>query len=79
MSTLEQLREEAGLGGVLAPLANEILVIHENYTNGELSREEFEFLLEQIASVRAQQDLAQDEIACRWIVSAVSALISLTP
>jgi len=76
MSILNELREQAGLGGPAASLANEMLVIHENYAQGQLTSEEYAFLLQEIADIRAQQELASDEIACRWIVAAASALIS---
>lgn len=76
MSFFNDLREHAGLGGPTSVLANELLVIRENYENGELSKEEYEFLLQEIASIRAQQELASDEIACRWIVAAAETLIA---
>jgi len=76
MSILNELREQAGLGGPAASLANELLVIHENYAQGQLTSEEYAFLLQEIADIRAQQELASDEIACRWIVAAASALLS---
>jgi phage tail tape-measure protein len=76
MSILNDLREQAGLGGPAASLANEMLVLHENYAQGQLSSEEYGFLLQEIADIRAQQELASDEIAMRWIVAAASALIS---
>jgi len=76
MSILNDLREQAGLGGPAASLANELLVIHENYAAGQLTSDEYAFLLQEIADIRAQQELASDEIACRWIVSAASALLS---
>lgn len=76
MSILNELREQAGLGGPAASLANELLVIHENYAQGQLSSEEYAFLIQEIADIRAQQELASDEIACRWIVAAASALLS---
>jgi H2-forming N5,N10-methylenetetrahydromethanopterin dehydrogenase-like enzyme len=75
MSILNELREQAGLGGPAAALANELLVIHENYSNGELTSEEYGFLLQEIADIRAQQELATDEIACRWIVAAAQVLM----
>jgi hypothetical protein len=75
MSILNDLREQAGLGGPAAALANELLVIHENYSNGELTSEEYGFLLQEIADIRAQQELATDEIACRWIVAAAQVLM----
>jgi phage tail tape-measure protein len=74
---LDQLREVAGMGGPAASLANELLVIRENFEQGQLSREEYDYLLQEIASVRAQQELASDEIACRWIASTAQALIAL--
>ena len=76
MSILNDLREHAGLGGPAASLANELLVIHENYAQGQLTSEEYAFLLQEIADIRAQQELASDEIACRWIVTAAQALLS---
>jgi hypothetical protein len=77
MSILNELREQAGLGGPAASLANELLVIHENYAAGQLTSEEYAFLLQEIADIRAQQELASDEIACRWIAAAAEALIAL--
>jgi hypothetical protein len=74
---LEQLREAAGMGGPAAALANELLVIRENYEQGQLSKEEYEYLINEIADIRAQQELATDEVACRWIVAAAKALISV--
>jgi hypothetical protein len=77
MSILNDLREQAGLGGPAASLANELLVIRENFEQGQLSKEEYDYLLQEIASVRGQQELASDEIACRWIAAAAQALIAL--
>ncbi len=73
---LEQLREQAGLGGPAASLANEMLVIRDNYEQGAYTAEEYQFLLNEIADIRAQQELATDEIACRYIVAAAKALAS---
>ena len=74
---LEQLREAAGMGGPAAALANELLVIRENYEQGQLSKEEYEYLVNEIAEIRAQQELATYEVPCRWIVAAAKALISV--
>ena len=73
---LEELREQAGMGGAAAALANDILVITEHYQNGELTREEFEYLMLEISNVKAQQELADDEIACRWVIYAAQAVLS---
>jgi uncharacterized coiled-coil DUF342 family protein len=74
MSLLNELREQAGLGGPAASLANEILVIRENYEQEQLTVEEYKFLLKEIAEIRAQQELASDEITMRWIVSVAQGL-----
>jgi len=71
---LEQLREVAGLGGPAAVLANELLVLRQQYESQELSLEEFQFLVQQVAEVKAAQELASDEQALRYIVSAANAI-----
>jgi hypothetical protein len=71
---LEQLREVAGLGGPASVLANELLVLREQYETQELTLEEFQFLVQQIAEVKAAQELATDEQALRYIVSAATAI-----
>jgi hypothetical protein len=77
MSVLDELREHAGLGGPAASLANEILVIRENYEQGQMTAEEYQFLLQEIADIRAQQELASDEIAMRWIVAVAKGLSAI--
>jgi len=74
---LEQLREVAGMGGPAAALANEMLVLTDQLQQGQLSRDDFNYLVQQIAEIRAAQDLSNDEQACRWIVQAATALASL--
>ena len=71
---LEQLREVAGMGGPAAALANELLVLRQQYDSGDLTLEEFEFLAQQVAEVKAAQDLSNNEQALRYIVSAASAI-----
>lgn len=71
---IEQLREVAGLGGPAAVLANELLVLREQYESQELTLEEFQFLVQQVAEVKAAQELASDEQALRYIVSAANAI-----
>jgi hypothetical protein len=71
---MEQLREVAGLGGPASVLANELLVLREQYESKELTLEEFQFLVQQVAEVKAAQELASDEQALRYIVSAASAI-----
>jgi hypothetical protein len=74
---IEELREVAGVAGPAAKLANEMLVFHDEYTSGHLTKEEYEFLLREIADIRAQQELASDEIAFRWVVAAAQGLLSI--
>lgn len=74
MIYLESLREAAGVGGPAAALANELLVIRENYEAKQLTEEEYQYLLNEIVEIRAQQDLANDEIACRYIIQMAQAL-----
>lgn len=76
-SILESLREQVGMAGPAAELANELLLITEQYQNGELNREEYGYLVQEIADVRAQQELAHDEIACRYIVDAATMLLAV--
>ena len=64
MSVMDSLREQAGLGGPAAGLANELLVICDNYQRGDLTADEYKFLVQEIAEIRAQQELASDELAC---------------
>ena len=71
---LEQLRQVAGLGGPASVLANELLVLRQQYESQELTLEEFQFLVQQVAEVKAAQELATDEQALRYIVSAASAI-----
>lgn len=71
---LEELRQVAGMGGPAAKLANELLVLREQYEQQQLTLEEYQYLVSQIAEVRAAQDLSNDEQACRYIVAAAQAL-----
>jgi hypothetical protein len=71
---LEELREVAGMGGPAAALANELLVLREQYETAQLSLEEYQFLVQQVAEVKAAQELSTDEQAFRYIVSAANAI-----
>ena len=80
MSTMiESLREQVGLNGAASILANEILVLHDQKEQGQLTKEEYIFLMQDIALVRAQSELAGDEIASRYIIMAVVELLSMVP
>jgi len=77
MSLFDELREQASMGGPASALAQELINIRQEYAGGHLNREEYDFLLSEIVQVRAQQELASDEIACRWICAAAEAMLSL--
>ena len=71
---IEELREVAGMGGPAAALANELLVVREQYESMELTKDEYQFLVQQIWEVKAAQELSSDEQAFRYIVSAAQAM-----
>ena len=71
---LEELREVAGMGGPAASLANELLVLRQQYESQELNVDEYQFLVQQVAEVKAAQELSTDEQAFRYIVAAAQAM-----
>lgn len=77
MKLFNELREMAGQDGPAGKLAADLVSFREDYARGDLSREEYEFLVSEVASVRAQQELASDEVACRWICEAAEAMLRL--
>lgn len=77
MEILNELKEKAGLGGAESKLANDLLVYHQQYEDGELTKEEYEFLVNQVAEITAAQELADDEVACRWVVAAAKGLMAV--
>lgn len=78
MSIFQHIRAEIDVASNDAAkiLAEELIAVGEQYQTGQLTRDEFEFLVGEIAQVRAQQELATDEIAQRWIINAASAVLS---
>lgn len=78
MSIFQHIRAEIDVASndTAKILAEELIAVGEQYQAGQLSRDEFEFLVGEIAQVRAQQELATDEIAQRWIINAASAVLS---
>ena len=77
MTALEALREASLEPTKLGTLAYDMMLVVEQYNNQLMSREEFEYLVKEIANVKAAQHLADDENASRWIVSVASALLSV--
>lgn len=77
MTAMEALREAAVEPTKLGSLAYEMTLIVDQYNNQLMSRDEFEYLIKEIANVKAAQHLADDENASRWIVAVASALVSV--
>ena len=71
---IEELKEVAGMGGPAAGLANELLVLREQYESEQLSKDEYQFLVQQVWEIKAAQELSSDEQAFRYIVSAAQAM-----
>jgi hypothetical protein len=64
-----------GETGIVAELARELVEVHASYNAGEFNKEEFEFLVKEIADVKAANGLANDEAACRWICECAEVLL----
>ena len=77
MTALEALREASVEPTKLGSLAYEMTLIVDQYNNQLMSREEFDYLIREIANVKAAQSLADDKNASRWIVSVASALLAV--
>lgn len=71
---IEELREVAGMGGPAAGLANELLVLRGQYESEQLSKDEYQFLVQQVWEVKAAQELSSDEQAFRYIVTTAQAM-----
>ena len=71
---LDKLREAVGAGGPAATLASELIELRQQYVEQKLTLEEYQFLTDEIASVRASQELSTDEAAMRFIITAANTL-----
>jgi hypothetical protein len=65
---LEELREVAGLGGPACKLANDILVLRQNYEDNLITLEQYQTGMEEIATVRAKKELPEDNESCSYII-----------
>ena len=66
-----------GETGIVADLARELVEVHAQYNAGDLSKEEYDFLVKEIADVKAMNGLANDEAACRWICECAEVLLGV--
>ena len=71
---LDKLREAVGAGGPAAALASELIELRQQYVEQKLTLEEYQFLTDEIASIRASQELSTDEAAMRFIITAANTL-----
>jgi len=71
---LSELREIASLGGPASKLANELLVVREQYESEELTKEEYQTIVQEIWQVKAVKELSNNKNAFSYIVSAAQAM-----
>lgn len=76
MSVLNELKEAMLDPGIKGSLATQLHDITEQYNDGILTDAEFKDLVEQIADVQNNNELAGDEVASRWVVSITKAILS---
>ena len=77
MSILQELQEAMNDDGIKGQLATQLHDITEQYNDGILTDEEYRDLVEQIADVENNDELAGDEITSRWVVNITSAILSV--
>lgn len=76
MSVLNELRSAMKEPGIKGALAQQLHDITEQYNDGILTDAEFKDLLEQIADVQANDELAGDEVTSRWVVNITKVILS---
>jgi hypothetical protein len=77
MSTIKVLEELKLVNSACEQLATEMQTIQDAYSRGDLSREERDYLLNEICEVRAARETAGNEIAMRKVVAAARVLLAL--
>lgn len=77
MSILQELQEAMNDDGIKGQLATQLHDITEQYNDGILTDEEYRDLVEQIADIENNDELAGDEITSRWVVNITSAILSV--
>lgn len=76
MSVLNELRSAMKEPGIKGALAQQLHDITEQYNDGILTDAEFKDLVEQIADVQANDELAGDEVTSRWVVNITKVILS---
>lgn len=76
MSILAELKQAMNEDSVKGQLAAQLHDITEQFNDGILTEDEFKELVTEIAEVQAANDLADDEVAQRWIINISTQLLS---
>lgn len=76
MSILAELKQAMDEDSIKGQLATQLHDITEQFNEGILTEAEFKELVTEIAEVQAANDLADDEIAQRWIINISTQLLS---
>ena len=76
MSILAELKQAMREDSIKGQLAAQLHDITEQYNDDLLTAEEYKDLVREIGEIQAANDLADDEIAQRWIINISKTLIS---
>lgn len=76
MTVLESLREAAAVPGAVGRLANDLLVVYNQFEEGLLDNSECKFLLNHVGTIKTQQFLADNAKGRSFIASAAKELIA---
>jgi hypothetical protein len=76
MSVLNELKAAMLDPGIKGSLATQLHDITEQYNDGILTDAEFKDLVAQIGDVQANNELAGDEVTCRWVVNITKTILS---
>ena len=76
MSVLNELKSAMSEPGIKGALAQQLHDITEQYNDGILTEVEFKDLVNQIADVQANAELAQDEVTARWVVNIAKVILA---
>lgn len=76
MSILAELKEAMQEPGIKGSLATQLHDITEQYNDGILTDVEYKDLVSQIGDIRASDELANDEVASRWVVNITKVILS---
>ena len=76
MSILAELKQAMQEDSIKGQLAAQLHDITEQYNDDLLTTEEYKDLVREIGEIQAANDLADDEIAQRWIINISKTLIS---